>query len=79
MESSPIYIQSLLHYIENAQENKKITIFSYNIAENSNVHGMITLVSFYKYNKIIHKRLCLLCFLLTRRLHFKSLENVKLV
>ena len=35
MESSPIYIQSLLHYIENAQENKKNTILSYNIAENS--------------------------------------------
>jgi hypothetical protein len=33
MESSPI--QSLLHYIENAQENKKNTILSYNIAENS--------------------------------------------
>ena len=30
-----LYIQSLLHYIENAQENKKITILSYNIAENS--------------------------------------------
>jgi hypothetical protein len=28
-------IQSLLHYIENAQENKKNTILSYNIAENS--------------------------------------------
>ena len=25
----------LLHYIENAQENKKYTILSYNIAENS--------------------------------------------
>jgi hypothetical protein len=25
----------LLHYIENAQENKKNTILSYNIAENS--------------------------------------------
>ena len=35
MESSPIYTQSLLHYIENAQENKKNTILSYNIAENS--------------------------------------------
>ena len=35
MESSPIYILSLLHYIENAQENKKNTILSYNIAENS--------------------------------------------
>ena len=34
MESSPIYT-SLLHYIENAQENKKNTILSYNIAENS--------------------------------------------
>jgi hypothetical protein len=45
----------------------------------STLHGMITLVSFYKYNKIIRKRLCLLCFLLTRRLHFKSLENVKFV
>jgi hypothetical protein len=32
MESSPI---SLLHYIENAQENKENTILSYNIAENS--------------------------------------------
>ena len=41
------------------------------------MHGMITLVYFYKYNKIIRKRLCLLCVLLTRRLHFKSLENVK--
>ena len=30
-----LYIQSLLHYIENAQENKKTTILSYNIAENS--------------------------------------------
>jgi hypothetical protein len=30
-----LYIQSLLHYIENAQENKKNTIVSYNIAENS--------------------------------------------
>ena len=30
-----LYIQSLLHYIENAQENKKNTILSYNIAENS--------------------------------------------
>jgi hypothetical protein len=29
-----LYIQSLLHYIENAQENKKNTILSYNIAEN---------------------------------------------
>jgi hypothetical protein len=29
------YIQSLLHYIENAQENKKNTILTYNIAENS--------------------------------------------
>jgi hypothetical protein len=28
-------IQSLLHYIENAQENKKNTIVSYNKAENS--------------------------------------------
>jgi hypothetical protein len=27
-----LYIQSLLHYIENAQENKKNTILSYNIA-----------------------------------------------
>ena len=33
MESSPI--QSLLHYIENAQENKENTILSNNIAENS--------------------------------------------
>jgi hypothetical protein len=32
---SLLYIQSLLHYIENAQENKKNTILSYNIAENS--------------------------------------------
>jgi hypothetical protein len=31
-----LYIQSLLHYIENAQENKKNTMLSYNIAENSN-------------------------------------------
>jgi hypothetical protein len=30
-----LYIQSLLNYIENAQENKKNTILSYNIAENS--------------------------------------------
>ena len=30
-----LYIQSLLHYIENAQENKKNKILSYNIAENS--------------------------------------------
>ena len=30
-----LYLQSLLHYIENAQENKKNTILSYNIAENS--------------------------------------------
>ena len=32
-----LYIQLLLHYtcIENAQENKKNTILSYNIAENS--------------------------------------------
>ena len=30
-----LYIQSLLHYIENAQVNKKNTILSYNIAENS--------------------------------------------
>ena len=30
-----LYIQSLLHYIENAQENKKNTILSYNITENS--------------------------------------------
>jgi hypothetical protein len=30
-----LYIQSLLHYIENAQENKKNTILSYHIAENS--------------------------------------------
>ena len=30
-----LYIQSLLHYIENAQENKKNTNLSYNIAENS--------------------------------------------
>jgi hypothetical protein len=32
---SLLYIQSLLHYIENAQENKKNTILSYKIAENS--------------------------------------------
>ena len=30
-----LYIQSLLHYIENAQENKKNTIVSNNIAANS--------------------------------------------
>ena len=30
-----LYIQSLLHYIENAQEHKKNTMLSYNIAENS--------------------------------------------
>jgi hypothetical protein len=30
-----LYIQSLLYYIENAQEYKKNTILSYNIAENS--------------------------------------------
>ena len=30
-----LYIQTLLHYIENAQENKKNTILSNNIAENS--------------------------------------------
>jgi hypothetical protein len=30
-----LYIQSLLHYIENAQENKKNTILSCNKAENS--------------------------------------------
>ena len=30
-----LYIQSLLHYIENAQENKENTILSYNIVENS--------------------------------------------
>ena len=30
-----LYLQSLLHYIENAQENKTNTILSYNIAENS--------------------------------------------
>ena len=30
-----LYLQSLLHYIENAQENKKNTMLSYNIAENS--------------------------------------------
>jgi hypothetical protein len=33
-----LYIQSLLHYIENAQENKKNTILSYNIAEASKIH-----------------------------------------
>ena len=30
-----LYMQSLLHYIVNAQENKKNTILSYNIAEDS--------------------------------------------
>ena len=30
-----LYLQSSLHYIENAQENKKNTILTYNIAENS--------------------------------------------
>jgi hypothetical protein len=30
-----LYIQSLLHYIENAQENKKNKFLSYNIVENS--------------------------------------------
>jgi hypothetical protein len=30
-----LYIQSLLQYIENAQENKKDKMLSYNIAENS--------------------------------------------
>ena len=30
-----LYIQSLLHYIKNVQENKKNTVVSYNIAENS--------------------------------------------
>ena len=30
-----LYLQSLLHYIENAQENKKNTILSYIIVENS--------------------------------------------
>ena len=30
-----LYLQSLLHYIENAQENKKNKMLSYNIAENS--------------------------------------------
>ena len=30
-----LYLQSLLHYIENAQENKKNTILSYNITEDS--------------------------------------------
>ena len=30
-----LYLQSLLHYIEHAQENKKNTILSNNIAENS--------------------------------------------
>ena len=30
-----LYIQSLLHYIENAQENKKNTILSYNKVEKS--------------------------------------------
>jgi hypothetical protein len=36
-----LYIQSLLHYIENAQENMKNKILSYNIAENK----MVKLVS----------------------------------
>ena len=37
MESSPIHVYTLIItlYIENAQENKKNTILSYNIAENS--------------------------------------------
>jgi hypothetical protein len=30
-----LWSQSLLHYIENAQENRKNTILSYNIVENS--------------------------------------------
>ena len=30
-----LYLPSLLHYIENAQENKKNAILSFNIAENS--------------------------------------------
>jgi hypothetical protein len=30
-----LYIQSLLHYIEKAQENKKNKILSYNVAEES--------------------------------------------
>ena len=30
-----LYIQSLLHYIENAQENKKNTVVTYIKAENS--------------------------------------------
>ena len=30
-----LYLQSLLHYIKNAQENRKNKILSYNIAENS--------------------------------------------
>ena len=30
-----LYIQSLVQYIENAQENKKDKMLSYNIAENS--------------------------------------------
>ena len=30
-----LYIQSLLQYIENAQENKEDKMLSYNIAENS--------------------------------------------
>jgi hypothetical protein len=30
-----LYIQSVLHYIENAQESKKNTMLSYNIAEDS--------------------------------------------
>jgi hypothetical protein len=37
-----LYIQSLLHYIENAQENKKNTILSYKIAENSKQIKVIT-------------------------------------
>jgi hypothetical protein len=35
LSSLLLYIQSLLHYIENAKENKTNTILSYNIAENS--------------------------------------------
>jgi hypothetical protein len=30
-----LYLQTLLHYIKNAQENRKNKILSYNIAENS--------------------------------------------
>ena len=38
-----LYIQSLLHYIENAQENKKNIMLSYNIAENSKRYILMAL------------------------------------